>query len=73
MVRSILSKNSLIVWEYLINYFKTNSKPITPLDVSIPQLSIEEINIAFSELNNTGKIVLNTQYIHPCVESISEQ
>ncbi|MBY6916005.1 hypothetical protein FDB28_10450 [Clostridium botulinum] len=68
----MLSKNSLIVWEYLKKYFKTNSKPITPLEVSIPELSIEEINIAFSELNNTGKIVLNTNYIHHCVENISE-
>ena len=67
-----LNKNTEIVWKYLQKYFASNSKAICPLDVHIDGLTVNDINIAFSELNNTGKIVLNNKYVHPYVESISE-
>lgn len=46
------------VYKYLENYFDPdkNVKPINPCDVVIDGLSLVDINIAFSILNNYGFI-----------------
>ncbi len=50
----MLSEKTLIVLEYLQDYYKYNSKPINPIDVNIDGLTLLDITIAFSELNNNG-------------------
>lgn len=52
----MLSEKTLIVLEYLQDYYKYNSKPINPIDVNIDGLTLLDITIAFSELNNNGFI-----------------
>lgn len=53
---TLLSEKTLIVLEYLKEYFKSNSKLINPSDINIKGLTPIDINIAFTELHNSGLI-----------------
>lgn len=52
----MLNKKTLTVWKYLKNYFKTSNELINPYDVNIDGLTPIDINIAFTELHNSGLI-----------------
>lgn len=69
----MLDNKSLVVLAYLKNYFKTNSNPITALEIKIKGLNIADIDEAIKTLDDNGYINLTEkQYIQPSVESVND-
>lgn len=68
----MLDNKSLIVLAYLKNYFKTNTKPITALEINIKELTFNDIEKAIETLVDRGYITLTEKaYLHPSIESVN--
>lgn len=67
----MLNQEQKVVLRYIKHHFEKSSKPLNFMEINIEHLSFERCLEILKELDKLNLIKLNTDYIHPYVESIT--